>query len=403
MQSQIDRLLLITAIVSVLAVSSANGAVDLRLIPQRSAVPIGGEVTIDLYALSDGPSTEYVSAMDVIIAWDASHLQLLSAQEDGPHSWSMSGLIPDSQLDGLNDSLLDGDALYTAISFAPAPASPQGLLVANFRFLALTPADATDVWIEHEYGSYSQTQVYRADAINEEITGDLGRTHLTLAQAVLSVHPLTIASGQSGTIVTSGALVAQDTFGVTVAISLLPEDTSVGTVSFSPTPPVDIQVLNTPWPDNGTVTLFDTDKTGSDLSNGMVSDNGQYLPTSVTFDARLAAFPIAAGGIARGHWKVVLNAIGGVHSSSWEGLPTALESARLTVLAACDGNGSESIELHDFAELQLCFTGAVGPAAPRVYEAGPDLWCNLYDADEDGDIDGSDFLAFHDKMLGPGS
>ena len=188
--------------------------------------------------------------------------------------------------------------------------------------------------------------------------------HTGARGAELVVSDLAIRPGFVSGVIVSGAIENEATFGVTVRLELVPRSGSVGTVVFSqvvpgggfepagtftesanhgpdragvipsPSTEEDVESLGDPWPQNGTLTFFDTDKTGSATLNGVVTDNGTYVPSSIRFSGELAGFPVAASVGASGVWDVVLST--SVGESSWEGVATVLRAGTITVtLKAC--------------------------------------------------------------------
>ncbi len=153
----------------------ASGAVRLELRPVPEPC-LSQEVAVDLYAVSDTGSPQAFSAMDVILTWNPGRLQLLRRENIGPYTWLSSGFPPDSGLDGLNNTFLDGDALYSALSRfgTPAQATPSGLLVVRFVFKKLLVGPpATDVNMPPTRGMFSVTAVYSAVVPGQSITGTL--------------------------------------------------------------------------------------------------------------------------------------------------------------------------------------------------------------------------------------
>lgn len=109
--------------------SRTLAAVDLLLRPEPQTVTVGEQVGIGLFAVSDDGTDQSFSAMDVIFTWDPTALEFVEAINPGTHSWFLYGLLPDGELDGLNDSFLDGNALFQAASFSEATATADGLRV----------------------------------------------------------------------------------------------------------------------------------------------------------------------------------------------------------------------------------------------------------------------------------
>jgi hypothetical protein len=133
---------------------------------------------IDLYAISDSEESQSISAMDVILSWDAAVLQLTGVDSDGPYpyQWLFSGFTNDSGLDGLNNTWTDGNALYTAMAQlggGPAWAPPDGLLVTRFLFRKLHVGDPTLVSILDSFGDYTHTVVYDGLIPGLDVTGTL--------------------------------------------------------------------------------------------------------------------------------------------------------------------------------------------------------------------------------------
>jgi|GEM_PF-2705844 len=177
--------------------------------------------------------------------------------------------------------------------------------------------------------------------------------------AELSVGKLMMRAGTDGQVVVSGSIAGEATIGVTIRLEIRPRPGSVGTVEFTPvkdTAPLrrgtiavhhnttrasevtviagtpadaDIVQAGDPWPDQGTFSIFDTDRTNSATLNGTVDDNGTFLPAATQYEGALSAFPIRVSAGASGVWDVVLSTSRG--DSSWEGVPTRLHGATVSV------------------------------------------------------------------------
>lgn len=182
--------------------------------------------------------------------------------------------------------------------------------------------------------------------------------------AELSVGTLLMRAGSDGQVVVSGSIAGEATIGVTIRLEIRPRPGSIGTVEFTPvedTAPLrrgsiavhhqkgrasavsviaetaadaDIVQAGDPWPDQGTFSTFDTDRTTAATLNGTVDDNGTFIPTATEYHGTLSAFPIRVSAGASGVWDVVLSTSRG--DSSWEGVPTILQGATVTVASkAC--------------------------------------------------------------------
>ena len=66
--------------------------------------------------------------------------------------------------------------------------------------------------------------------------------------ADLSVGDLTMAPGNTATVVVSGSINGDLTYAVTIMLEIVPRGGNTGTVVFTPEPPVDIAYLGDPWP-----------------------------------------------------------------------------------------------------------------------------------------------------------
>ena len=395
----------LTLVISSMGMPSARGAVDLVLRPHERTVRPGTFLEVDLVAVSDDGTAQAFLTLDAVLNWDSASLDLVEVMDSGPHSWGFAfGFEDDGRLDGLNDSLSDGDALFQAVAYSQATASAEGLLVGTFRFLALADSASTQITLVSEQGTYSKTQVYQLGGIN--VTGQLvGATIDVVSNTLISVMDVTLPAGRTSTVVVTGTLEATQTTGVTIVLELAAGAGAAGAVTFTPAPPVDIEQLGDPWVEAGSFSVFDSDITGSAALNGSVDDNGTYELTAVTYDGELSGFPVVASVDAAGVWDVRLcvgSCFDGEASSSWNGIPTpvptALEHGLLRIVDLGDGDGDGRIDLGDFGEFQACFTGAVGPVDPPAFSAAPAMRCGVYDFDDDGDVDSDDFGLFQGTM-----
>jgi hypothetical protein len=158
----------------------ASGLINLEWRPDTQTVPVGATVDIGLYAVSDDPEMDqYILAMDVIVNWDADSLELTGVDDTGPYTWLFSG-FPVGDVDGLNDTFADGDALYTALGQlgAGAWATPEGLLVTTFQFTALAETPGTTLTIPEDAGSYTHTAIWGSPG--QDVHGTLGSASVTV-------------------------------------------------------------------------------------------------------------------------------------------------------------------------------------------------------------------------------
>ncbi|UCE61634.1 MAG: hypothetical protein JSU63_07775 [Phycisphaerales bacterium] len=260
--------------------------------------------------------------------------------------------------------------------------------------------------------------------------------------AELSVSSIDMSPGTIASIIASGSISGDSTYAVTIMLELKPQAGNVGQVEFTPEPPMDIIQLEHPWPTDGTFEAFDTLRTFSIARNGSIHDNRTLVPAPTTFAGDLSEFPVRASADASGKWDVMLTT--GVGDSYWEGVTTTLIQGTITITSNgcvtdldCDDgdfcNGAETcdaqsvcqsgsssctdpafpfcsedtdecvqclaigdidgdgvISVGDHAGIPGCMTGPVGPVEPPAY---PDN-CRCLDANDDGDVDLSDYAVF---------
>lgn len=380
-----------------------GAAVNLELRPLPAQVLVGDTVDVGIYAVASG-ADELFTALEVILSWDKAHLELREAIANGPHAWSFQfGLLDDSALDGLNDSLLDGNARFEALSFSDARADAAGLHVATLRFSALTGTELTHIVIEREFGQYSRTQVLQRGG--ENVTGTLGTADVTIGAASLRAVDMTMPAGRTAEALVRGSIIGLSTFGVTILLEIVPREGTTGTVTYTPTPPVDIVQRGDPWPEGGRFDAFDTDAPWFSITlNGSWDDDGSFLGDPVTYSGPLTGFGITTSNDATGVWELMLTVTDqeGIRvDSSWEELDTTLVHGTLRIVDPGDGDGDTAIDLRDFAEFQACFTGEAVSSDQPAYSLTPERRCVVYDFDGDGDIDEVDYAQFSDAVSGP--
>jgi hypothetical protein len=167
-----------------LLVSASTAAVnlELRAVPEECTATY---VYVDLFAVSDSEGNQSIAALDAILAWDSAMLQLIGIAPDSyPYTWLYAGFPNDHNLDGLNDTWGDGNALYTALAqlgSPPAYATPAGLLVTTFKFRKLAIGVETNLLLLADFGEYSETVVYDGFIPGLMVTGSLFGATLTTA------------------------------------------------------------------------------------------------------------------------------------------------------------------------------------------------------------------------------
>ena len=175
---------------------------------------------------------------------------------------------------------------------------------------------------------FSSARVFRSSFVLAALAAVLGGP--TAHAAELSVSDILMQPNQTVEVVISGDISSESTIGVNILVELIPRAGALGTVTFTAAPVVDVVQRGDPWPGVGTFSAFDTDSTLSSTLNGSVDDNGTFLSGPVTFSGPLTACPVVASADADGIWDVVL--LTSVGDSNWQGLPTTLIAATITVI-----------------------------------------------------------------------
>jgi len=152
-----------TVLSLIAALLSITGQVDLPLSPSSQTAVAGQVISVDLYAVA--AATESITAVDAIVSWDPTRLELLSAAI-GDFPVFVNGFLPDP--DGINDDITDGEALYTALAPPTTPAVvPPDLHVVTFSFKVLTSACVS---LTPSVGAFGKTRVI-GTVPGVEITG----------------------------------------------------------------------------------------------------------------------------------------------------------------------------------------------------------------------------------------
>jgi hypothetical protein len=175
--------------------SSVQASINLELRPLSQVAIVGNTVNVGLYAISDSPSSQLLSAAQVILTWDVSYVQLSGLNNSGAATWLSSAFGPEPF--GLNTSLLDGDAMW--IGLAPlgqanaVPATPGGTLLTTFMFQALAPtAPLTLINLVPSGGNpLGTTIVFDGTVPNTDVTG-------TLTGAMVQILPIPGPSALAG-------------------------------------------------------------------------------------------------------------------------------------------------------------------------------------------------------------
>ncbi|MCB9916710.1 MAG: hypothetical protein H6828_16430 [Planctomycetes bacterium] len=188
--------LLVPFVLALAGAAQAQGLADLSLSPPAALASVGDVVEVRLVATAQNASPTAIGALDAVLVYDAAVLQLLGSDQTGAgYAWLAAGFFNDP--DGINTSIADGDAIFTALAQITTPASappPPGLVVTTLRFQALAPSAGSVVSFAPTMGSFASTKVLDFFVPGQNITGDIGATAvITIAGA-----PALYCEGTSG-------------------------------------------------------------------------------------------------------------------------------------------------------------------------------------------------------------
>lgn len=177
------RAVIFLALMAISSATCVTGAVNLEWRSADLRVHVGDTVSVGLYAVSDSGSDWPISAMEVIVLNDAAYLKFTGITAAGaPYQWLYSGFRPDAP-DNLNKKLYDGGMMYSAWAQLgqTAAATPGGLLVTTFQFVAQSPVSSTSVTVPRTYATSARTCVFDGTVPNLDVTGQLGSARVTIA------------------------------------------------------------------------------------------------------------------------------------------------------------------------------------------------------------------------------
>ena len=148
------------------------GVVDVGHAPPSQTVFVGDVVSVQIVVSTPDFVAQPWDGLDAVITWDPAFLQLTGSTQLGAGAaFLAAGFLPDP--DAVNASLVDGDAIFTALAptGAPvlAPPSPGALVVTTLEFMALAPTPGTPVDYLPSIGLFGHTAVYLNGAL---VTGD---------------------------------------------------------------------------------------------------------------------------------------------------------------------------------------------------------------------------------------
>ncbi len=196
---KLNRAALAFAAVTLMSAAALHaGTVNVNLSPANQVVNVGDIVEVNLI-VSAQSSSQAFDALDAIIGWDTSYLNLITFDNSSAGAaFFLTGFLNDP--DDINDDVTDGDALFNAFAVpgnpVVAPLGPTTLIVTTFKFQALAPTIGTDVVLIPQIGAFGETRVLLNGL---EVTGSaLGPATITIVPAPAAMGLLAIA-GFAGT------------------------------------------------------------------------------------------------------------------------------------------------------------------------------------------------------------
>lgn len=153
---------------------------------------------------------------------------------------------------------------------------------------------------------------------------------------------------------------------------LVPIDGSVGSAAGSP------------W--NVALEVYEHDDGGRFVYAAVLPEVG----TSADAIAATLTFNVIGAGVAQVWFaepEAAMQTLLTRYPDSAAIVPVTHDSEFAPVSIAGDQDRDADVDFADFARLQICFTGPVGPVDPPAYADDVALCCNAADPDQDGDVD----------------
>ncbi|MFQ5461271.1 MAG: hypothetical protein ACE5E5_01455 [Phycisphaerae bacterium] len=383
---------LCVAVLGFVLPATSRGAINLELRPRGVSFVVGDTIDVDLYAVSDDPNADQsLSGVQIIVQWNADDLQLLGHGGPASGDWILAGFFDDSQIDGLNDSLDDGDAYYQAAAAIPGPlwATPEGLLITTLSFHALAATENAQIHIPAQLGQFTESAVF-GPVPGVTVTGTLG----TVGFPVTS-HPVW-------------------------GLLRISADPNVPCVRAGESITVLLQVANLLEPINGVQALFQYDTAALTLLDVLTGDGAgspwdAAVPLHSNLDGGVAILVVLFGdasvldaAVARVRFVALadITPASAIMQMTPNLTPLSstltVASTGMTIIPGLEGPavmppvGDTDVD----GDIDLLDSGALAGCA-----AGPDVPpfgdCGCSDFDQDGDVDLRDFADLQIRFGGP--
>jgi Ca2+-binding RTX toxin-like protein len=169
------RVIRLGILLSLAAAANAPADIDLAWRPLQQTVGVGDSVALGLYAISDTSESQYFSAAQTVLAWDAEALLLTGLDTDGGVGL-FSSTFPENDAFGLNEANppADGNALWVGLALGVLPATPAGSLLTTVTFAALQPEAVGSVAILPSGGDPTGYTKVIGAIPNQDVLGSIG-------------------------------------------------------------------------------------------------------------------------------------------------------------------------------------------------------------------------------------
>lgn len=164
--------------------AQSTAKVDLLLAAPRS-VQYGEIFLVPVIARSD--ESVNVATIEIVLEYEED-LMFLTGWHEPKYDWPMSGFYPDAELDGLNNSWIDGDAwLECMAEFNEVfEVDQQGELVGFLEFVAWAPGGVDGGTIHLamvpscDDCEYAKTRVMSVFESDKDVTGNMDEAWINL-------------------------------------------------------------------------------------------------------------------------------------------------------------------------------------------------------------------------------
>lgn len=359
-------------VLALVAGSAEGGLVDLEFRPGTQTIEPDEIAEVGLYAISQEAEGQSIAAIGLILLWDTTYLELVGKDDTGAVPRTFSG-FPMPDIDHLNDTFEDGDAYYEyrAPFFAPAMATPEGILITTLQFRGVAETPETIVDTAPEAGYFTETVVFDGDVPNRQITGEVGHAAITIGS--LAPPPLVVNVELLGvhTPVLERCIRFElwscDAGASTAVVDYVMQFTSDGVGNAMGSAVIDI-----PYANYTCITAQDRLHSLRRTDEGFYFDGSQYV-ADFTGDPASGGDALVGGNLNDDFWVDIIDY--GVYTWQWASQYTDPDSGEVTGSTGCstayphaDASGDGNVTAVDFTFIYQAFL--VGHEANCCEEPG---------------------------------